>query len=281
MAVWIRPKDTSPVRASSIGILYIIETLGVAFPHINLHVRDWISLRVLDGTDDEQRRRIGITVDDGTIFFFRGIVSMKRPEYCSLSRGWHSGMVDRVNQHAQPEGIRQQDHLLTKVITDLADFSQKLDPGLPFLGRETSLPGEVMNVRHDGMEEIAESRVRALGVDDVNILSNIVAGQVLHRRKSRGRFAATHFVKNNSRRVAGDVEQTARYLYKSPSAEIYDPRIVALFVIVTLCSVSNAKIIVSLRKTTARIHVDECWQIEDAPLSFLSVRLSLLTASDQ
>lgn len=81
---------------------------------------------------------------------------------------------------------------MAEIIADLAYFGQKLNPGLPFVGGETSLPGEVVEVGYDALEEIAEARIGALGIDDVDVVGDIFGGQVLHGRNSRGGFAATH-----------------------------------------------------------------------------------------
>lgn len=81
---------------------------------------------------------------------------------------------------------------MAEVIADLTYLGQKLNPGLPFLGGETSFPGEVMEVGYDALEEIAESRIGALGIDDVDIVGNIFGGQILHGGDRRRGFAATH-----------------------------------------------------------------------------------------
>lgn len=68
---------------------------------------------------------------------------------------------------------------MPQVIADLSDLRQEGHPGVPFLCGQTGFTGEIMQVCDDAIDKISESRVGALRVDQMDIIGDVIGGEVL------------------------------------------------------------------------------------------------------
>lgn len=62
----------------------------------------------------------------------------------------------------------------------LAAGGEEVDCGHPFVGCETGFAGEVVEVGDEGVYEVLEALVGALGVDDVGVEGDVFVGEVEH-----------------------------------------------------------------------------------------------------
>lgn len=70
---------------------------------------------------------------------------------------------------------------LAHVGANLAHLRQELDAGHPFVGAETGLAGEVVQVRDEPLKDIFHARVLAERVDADGVFGDVVDREVFHR----------------------------------------------------------------------------------------------------
>lgn len=71
---------------------------------------------------------------------------------------------------------------LSHITADLADCSQELDRGHPFVCAEARFARKVVHVCHEALEQVFHARVWTSRVDHVHILGDVVYRQILKRR---------------------------------------------------------------------------------------------------
>lgn len=79
---------STAIRLLSIGPLHVVEAMTIRLPNINLHIRDWFAINVLDSTDTQERFAIVIVGQVTAGFNVFGIVGVKWSENGSFSGIW-------------------------------------------------------------------------------------------------------------------------------------------------------------------------------------------------
>jgi hypothetical protein len=64
---------------------------------------------------------------------------------------------------------------------DLAHLLQEGESGHPFLGAESGLAGEVVEMRDQTLEDVLHAFIFAEGIDSDNVLGDVVDREVFHR----------------------------------------------------------------------------------------------------
>jgi len=93
-----------------------------------------------------------------------------RPVFADIERAEHRGlggaialaMVHRIDQHGDPEHVRQQDELLPGRRAFLAGTGQEIDRVTPFVEAEIGLAHEVVQRFHQFLQQKFDARVRRL-----------------------------------------------------------------------------------------------------------------------
>jgi hypothetical protein len=75
-------------------MLYVVETLGVGLPDIYLGTRNWIPVRVFQGTQDEERLPIWIIRNQASLARLFSFMCVKGTENCAFGAAFWFGMVD-------------------------------------------------------------------------------------------------------------------------------------------------------------------------------------------
>ena len=68
---------------------------------------------------------------------------------------------------------------LADVSADLARPCEEDDALHPFFGRQASFPREIMEMGDETFKDVLHAGVRVVGVNEVNILSDVVGVQIL------------------------------------------------------------------------------------------------------
>lgn len=118
--------------------------------------------------------RVGVTAQNSPLILHFRVVSMERTQDGALRRRRVVRMVERVNQHADTQRIRKQDFLVSQAVADLPDLREELDARCPFVRGEPRLAAELMEVSDDTLEEVVQTRVTALRVDNVHVLRDVL-----------------------------------------------------------------------------------------------------------
>jgi hypothetical protein len=70
---------------------------------------------------------------------------------------------------------------LSYIRGDLAHLLQEGESGHPFLGAQSGLPGEVVEMRDQTLEDIFHAFIFAQGIDPDDVLGDVVDREVFHR----------------------------------------------------------------------------------------------------
>jgi len=128
---------------------------------------------------------------------------IERAEHGRLGGAIALAMVDRIDQHRNPEYVRQQDELLPGRAAFLPDPGQKIDRMSPFVEAEIGLADEIVQRLHQLFHQEFDPRVGRLlktaddgggefGVVELghrSILGVREACAILHQPAGRGKHA--------------------------------------------------------------------------------------------
>ena len=85
-------------------------------------------------------------------------------------------MIDEVDERREPEGVRQEDELLTSLIAYLARCGEEHDAGEPLLIGEAHLLGECMQMPDERLGDLTQSRIRGCLESSNHDLGEVVLG---------------------------------------------------------------------------------------------------------
>jgi hypothetical protein len=129
----------------------------------------------------QQERRTGDAV--GHVLAepqLRRAVDVEGPEHRRGGRLRIEPMVHLDDEHRQPEDVGGEDELLPLVVADLAGAGQPPDGGHPLGLGEAHLPGEGMQVPHQGRHQLGHARVAGGGPPLGGEIGDVLLGHELH-----------------------------------------------------------------------------------------------------
>lgn len=179
-AILVAHHHATPVGSLPVGILHVVEALGVRLPHVHGHPGQRPPPGVLDGAHDQQRLPVLVGGNGSPGLDAVRILGVEGPEDGALGGPGKLGVVDGVDEQRQPQHVGQQDELLPHVGADGCDGQEELDGGFPLGDAEARLARKVVQVDDEALQEEAEAGVRAGRVDGVDVVRDVVRGEILH-----------------------------------------------------------------------------------------------------
>src|SRR5487761_813850 len=169
LAVLIGREQSAAVRAGLHGgLLYVIEALFVGLPHVEGGAGQRGAAHRDDPAGDHARRSGAHQVDVVAKRADWRLHHVERAEHRRLGRDAELPVRDGLDQHRQPENVRQQDELLPLVVALVPGPGEEVDRLLPLGDRQLNVAGERVQVPHQRGQDLAQPRagIRREGLDD-------------------------------------------------------------------------------------------------------------------
>jgi hypothetical protein len=112
---------------------------------------------------------------------------VERAEHGGRRRGRVEAVVQLHDEHREPEHVGGEDELLALLVADLAGPVEPLDSGHPLGLGQPDLTGEVVEVLHQRLEQLAAALVVRGAPARPGELGDVVLGDQLHRGSFRQR----------------------------------------------------------------------------------------------
>ncbi len=143
-------------------LLRIVEAVVVGVPDVHRHPRQRSALEVGDTALHEHALARQLGRDVGAVRHRLVLADIERAEHGRLGGAIALAMVDRIDQHRNPEYVRQQDELLPGRAAFLPDAGQKIDRIPPFVEAEIGLADEIVQRLHQFFHQEFDPRVGRL-----------------------------------------------------------------------------------------------------------------------
>ncbi len=156
------------MRGCTVGLLHVVEALVVGLPHVDGGAGQRGAVDRDDPAGDHARRAGAHQVDVVAERADRRLHHVERAEHRRLGRDAELPVGDRLDQHRQPEDVRQQDELLPLVVALVPGPGEEVDRRLPLGDRQLDVAGERVQVPDERDQDLAQPRagVRREGLDD-------------------------------------------------------------------------------------------------------------------
>ena len=143
-------------------LLQIVEAVIVGVPDVDRHARQRLALEIGDAALHEHPLARQLGRDVGAVRHRLVLADIERAEHGGLGGAIALAVVDRIDQHRNPEHVRQQDELLPGRGAFLADAGQKIDRITPFVEGEIGLADEIVQRLHQFFHQEFDPRIRRL-----------------------------------------------------------------------------------------------------------------------
>jgi hypothetical protein len=137
--------------------------LAVGLPDINGCAGQRLAGDVGDLARHEAGRAGGRTGNVGPLRQLRRTLDEKGSEHRAFGRARRRAVVDRIDQHRQAQGVRQQDELLALVVALLSRGRQEADRGQPLGLRQLDFANEAVQMAHQGAHHLRQAGIAAVG----------------------------------------------------------------------------------------------------------------------
>ncbi len=93
---------------------------AIRLPDIDMHARDGVAVRVLDGADGEHGLALGVRRHAGAVGEDGRVVRVEGPQHGALSAPLGLGVVDAVDEQGEAEDVGEEDEFLHRGLSVLA-----------------------------------------------------------------------------------------------------------------------------------------------------------------
>src|SRR5699024_7644445 len=129
------------------------KTVFIRFPHLNARVWHRVSVGVSYGSFNPGRLAAGAVRNVSTQRYFGCVVHKKWPKYSGFSSVLVSLIIYRNGLHRNAQGVRKQHEFLALVVSNVPNFSEKVDGVFPFTLREADVANVVVQVHYQALKQ--------------------------------------------------------------------------------------------------------------------------------
>ena len=162
------------------GFLHVVETVFVGLPDIDDRAGD---RRAVGRTHDAvgiQRLAFQTRRHVGAERHHRRVFRVERPENRTVGAALARLLIDGVDQHRDAQHVGQQNELLPRGATALADLGEELNALHPFFKRRLGVFDEGVQMMDQLGHHLAQTRVRRRFVSGEHLFGETIGFSLIH-----------------------------------------------------------------------------------------------------